>query len=84
MIKLTKIEKGKGPEPLHRFKNEDIFEIGGFKKLDQLCTMLALTQDLKHILNTDSCDNYQFKKFNKQDALDIIDDLKELAYRMRD
>ena len=84
MITFEKIIKGEGPEPLCRFDKWDIFNIEGFKKLDQLCTGIAVTQDLKYILNTDSCDYYQFKKFNKQDILDMIDDLVEITDKMRD
>jgi len=56
------------------------YSIEGAKKLDKLCTMLAITQDLKYILNTDSCDYYQFEKFNKQEILEIIEDLDETCW----
>lgn len=82
MIKLKKIDRGKEPEGLQRFDDINIYSLEEFRKLDDLCTVLALTQDLKHVLNTDSCDYYQFKKFNKQDILDMIEDLKELADKM--
>jgi len=88
MIKLTKIKKGEEPEPFYRLEKKfkekrNIFDISGLKKLDYLCTVIALTQDFKHILNTDSCDYYQFEKFNKQDILDMIDDLVEIANKMK-
>lgn len=84
MITLKKIEHSKRPEDFKRFCGPYFYMIEGAKKLDSLCTVLALTHDLKHVVNTDSCDNYQFEKFNKQDMLNMIEDLTELVDKMQD
>jgi len=83
MIKFKKINKNKAPEHLHPFRKIDILDIEGFRKIDRMCTVLAITEDMKHILNTDSCDYYQSEKFDKTDILEMIEDLEELAGRMK-
>ena len=83
MIKLKKVNRDKAPEPLYGFtKDANVFSIKGLEKLGNLCTVLAVTEDLKYVLNTDSCDYYQFEKFNKRDILVMAEDLKRLADMM--
>ena len=84
MITLKKIEHSKKPEDFKRFCSPYFYMIEGAKKLDSLCTVLALTHDLKYIFNTDSCDNYQSEKFSKQDMLDRTKDLLELTDKMQE
>jgi len=82
MIKFEEIKNI--PERLNNLAEiEDIFEINGIYKLESLCTVIAITQDLKYIVNTDSCDYYQFEKFNKKEILAMAEELKQIGNKMK-